>query len=107
MRSDLSRYPGKPTGWKPQSELDHFMTCPVCGRVFDCRDLGKVYEHWHDGPGEITHGVTTEKPGRHRDDRALVAHVPDRSALETRQPEKGSREKRLSAEGARSRSVNQ
>jgi len=62
MNSDLSRYPGKPPGWKPLTELDYFMRCPVCDRVFDCRDLGKVYEHWHDGPGEITHGVEMKRP---------------------------------------------
>ena len=29
---------------------DHFMTCPVCARRLDMRDLGQVMEHYHDGP---------------------------------------------------------
>lgn len=29
---------------------EHIATCPVCGRRFDMRDLGQVYEHVHDGP---------------------------------------------------------
>lgn len=42
--------PGKPNGWKPQSEDDHFMRCPVCHEWFDCRDQVNIGRHWHDGP---------------------------------------------------------
>ncbi|MEH2508718.1 hypothetical protein V1291_000072 [Nitrobacteraceae bacterium AZCC 1564] len=42
--------PGQPTGWQPQTELEHFMQCPVRGEWFDVRDLEKVLEHWHEGP---------------------------------------------------------
>jgi hypothetical protein len=41
---------GRPSGWQPEREADHFMECPVCRRVFDMRDLAQVLEHWHDGP---------------------------------------------------------
>lgn len=35
--------PGKPDGWKPQSEEDHFMRCPVCHEWFDMRDLCQAF----------------------------------------------------------------
>jgi hypothetical protein len=41
---------GKPSGWTPKTELEHFMTCPVCGEVFDCRKLEQAIMHMHDGP---------------------------------------------------------
>jgi uncharacterized C2H2 Zn-finger protein len=43
---------GKPSGWTPQSELDHFMRCPGCGKIFDMRDLGQAVDHLHDGPDD-------------------------------------------------------
>lgn len=43
---------GKPEGWKPQSEGDHFIRCPVCGKMLDMRDLGEVLEHLHGQPIE-------------------------------------------------------
>ena len=33
---------GKPAGWTPESDLDHFVVCPGCGALIDMRDLG-----WH------------------------------------------------------------
>ena len=33
-----------------QREADHFMKCPAFGEWFDMRDLGEVFEHWHDAP---------------------------------------------------------
>jgi hypothetical protein len=36
---------GKPKGWIPESEADHFMKCPVCGGWFDMRDLGQVFDN--------------------------------------------------------------
>lgn len=41
---------GRPDGWVPERESDHFMLCPVCGGKLDCRDLSQVLKHWHDGP---------------------------------------------------------
>lgn len=41
-------YQGRPKGWKPDSESDHFMRCPECGAWFDMRDLGAAFDH--DGP---------------------------------------------------------
>ena len=31
---------GKPAGWTPESDLDHFMVCPGCGAIIDMRDFG-------------------------------------------------------------------
>lgn len=36
---------GKPEGWTPACEVDHFMKCPDCGGWIDMRDLGMVLEH--------------------------------------------------------------
>lgn len=43
---------GKPDGWTPQTELEHFMKCPVCHEWFDCRDPANIAQHWHEGPEE-------------------------------------------------------
>ena len=40
---------GIPTGWQPQTQLEHFMRCPVCQKFFDMRDLLQVLDHWHEG----------------------------------------------------------
>jgi hypothetical protein len=37
--------PGRPDGWTPTSEADHFEKCPTCGHLIDCRDLAEVLEH--------------------------------------------------------------
>jgi hypothetical protein len=37
--------PGKPDGWTPASEADHFEKCPTCGHMIDCRDLAEVMQH--------------------------------------------------------------
>jgi len=31
-------------------EGEHIGICPVCSASFDYRDLGQVFEHFHDGP---------------------------------------------------------
>ena len=44
--------PGKVIGGQPiESEADHFIRCPVCGTLLDCRELGDVllHEEWHNG----------------------------------------------------------
>lgn len=33
---------------KPEDQ-QHYMTCPICGKDFDMRDLSQVAEHFHDG----------------------------------------------------------
>ncbi|MEY9884959.1 hypothetical protein [Bradyrhizobium sp. USDA 329] len=38
---------GKPHGWHPRSEGDHFIRCPACGKMLDMRDLSNVIEHLH------------------------------------------------------------
>lgn len=38
---------GKPDGWEPQNESDHFVRCPICDKVLDMRDLGEVLDHLH------------------------------------------------------------
>lgn len=44
--------PGKIVGPEPVDESEHFMKCPVCGAMFDMRDIGQVLEHdgEHEGP---------------------------------------------------------
>ena len=37
--------PGRPDGWTPTSEADHFEKCPMCGHMIDYRDLAEVMEH--------------------------------------------------------------
>lgn len=29
----------------PKSEIEHFVVCPVCGQIFDCRDEAQVRHH--------------------------------------------------------------
>jgi hypothetical protein len=41
---------GRPDGWTPASEANHFMDCPALWPDFDMRDLGQGLEHWHEGP---------------------------------------------------------
>lgn len=36
---------GRPDGWQPRSEADHYIRCTICGEVFDMRDLGQVLDH--------------------------------------------------------------
>lgn len=45
-----ARIVGKPDGWVPLTELEHFMQCPLCGKMLDCRDLSDVFAHVHEGP---------------------------------------------------------
>jgi hypothetical protein len=42
-------------------QSDHMMECAVCGRIFDMRDLGQVFEHVHDG-AEMPAAVLFTKP---------------------------------------------
>lgn len=57
----IPRIVGKPDGWIPESELGHFMACPVCGEMLDCRDLSAALQHLHDGPETLflTHSART------------------------------------------------
>jgi hypothetical protein len=38
-------YFGRPIGAQPKDEAEHFIRCPACGGLIDCRDLGQVFEH--------------------------------------------------------------
>lgn len=44
---------GKPKGWTPESEADHFMRCPACGARIDMRDLGQAFEYAGPLPSRI------------------------------------------------------
>lgn len=44
---------GQPKGWTPKTELENFMECPVCGKMFDCRQLDQVMNHLHGGKVEM------------------------------------------------------
>lgn len=48
---------GKPKGWQPRDERDHFILCPCC-ELLDMRDLGQVLDHLHGQEIE-------EEPTRH------------------------------------------
>ena len=45
---------GERADGEPEDEADHFMACPMCGKWFDCRDLGDALAHVgpppHDAP---------------------------------------------------------
>jgi len=43
---------GRPRGWTPENEADHFMQCPGCGEWIDMRDLGMAFQH----AGDLPHG---------------------------------------------------
>jgi hypothetical protein len=53
MTDEIPR--GKYIGWPrdgiPTNEADHFIRCPACGGLVDCRDLGQVFAH----VGELPH----------------------------------------------------
>lgn len=38
---------GKPIGRQPEAERDHFIRCPICGKMLDMRDLGEVMHRLH------------------------------------------------------------
>ena len=51
MDETEKRIIGNPAGWAPNGDLEHFMECPVCFKLFDMRDLDQIFAHWHgDGP---------------------------------------------------------
>jgi hypothetical protein len=29
----------------PRSDIEHFVVCPVCGQIFDCREEAQVAHH--------------------------------------------------------------
>jgi hypothetical protein len=41
----IPRYTGRDLGDVAQTEADHHMKCPACGRWFDMRDLGALFDH--------------------------------------------------------------
>jgi uncharacterized C2H2 Zn-finger protein len=45
-----------------ETEGDHFMKCPGCGRWLDMRDVLQIVEHIHDAEIEICEGP--EPPAR-------------------------------------------
>jgi hypothetical protein len=42
--------PGRRIGGEPVDEREHFIECPTCFHMIDCRDLAEVLEH--EGPHE-------------------------------------------------------
>jgi hypothetical protein len=67
---------GRRKGGDPQDEREHFIPCPRCGGMIDCRDLGDVLAN--EGP--------RPHPGEKRTKRAAAPpaarkrHVPRRRA---------------------------
>jgi hypothetical protein len=39
------KYIGKRVGQPTTDEAEHFIKCPGCGGLIDCRDLAQVFEH--------------------------------------------------------------
>lgn len=40
---------GRIVGPEPSDEREHFIACPACGQLIDCRDLGAVLHHEQPG----------------------------------------------------------
>lgn len=60
-------------GWTPQSEIDPFMGCPICGKTFDMRDLSEVL-------GVIYKGKRSRKSAKLRRGRlSPTTPKPDRA----------------------------
>jgi hypothetical protein len=47
MAADIPRgkYRGVPADSIPTQEADHFVRCPACGGLVDCRDLAQALAH--------------------------------------------------------------
>ncbi|WP_167767754.1 hypothetical protein [Bradyrhizobium frederickii] len=52
------RTAGKPLSRSTREEGEHFIRCPVCGKMLEMRDLGEVLDHLHGQEIE-------EEPTRH------------------------------------------
>jgi hypothetical protein len=39
------KYLGQPFDGFPTNEAEHFMRCPACGGLIDCRDLAQALAH--------------------------------------------------------------
>jgi hypothetical protein len=60
--TDAGKYRGFDPDSGAESEADHFGNCPVCGTLFDVRDLAQTLAHVHDAEIEI--GAGPEPPVR-------------------------------------------
>jgi hypothetical protein len=47
------RHSGRDVNSPDRPELDHFELCPVCGQLFDLRDLSQVRAHLHEPDFDI------------------------------------------------------
>jgi hypothetical protein len=56
MKNDFPLYLGRDLDGIAETELDHFDNCPVCGALFDMRDLSQVLAHVHDADFGIFEG---------------------------------------------------
>jgi hypothetical protein len=50
----IPRKPGIDVDGIAETEADHFMKCPDCGRWFDMRDQSDVLKHVHEGDVDLT-----------------------------------------------------
>ena len=66
--------PGKPEGWKPTSEADHFEKCLTCGQMIDCRNLAEVMEHHGPAQKPLPKLTCGPRPARHS--RVARSHAP-------------------------------
>jgi hypothetical protein len=53
------KYLGHDADGIAQTEADHFMECTSCGKWFDMRDLGEVFEHCHNA--DLRTGALTQR----------------------------------------------
>jgi len=44
MKVPRGKYLGEPVD-EPKNEAEHFVRCPACGGLIDCRDLSWVLDH--------------------------------------------------------------
>ena len=64
MLSDPRAALGVDAGGIPQTEADHFITCPGCAKWFDMRALAQVLAHAPDGNIEISEGPEPPQSAR-------------------------------------------
>lgn len=46
----------------PASDVEHFVVCPVCGQIFDCRDDAQVSHHTEALHEPLTSSMPHMKP---------------------------------------------
>ena len=66
------RYIGKPADGIPTTEAEHYMRCPACGGMIDCRDLAQASSGRIDGMVALAMAVGVAQEMRPVDISTLV-----------------------------------